>query len=56
MVFDFISANIDEVLLINLSANVFVLRDFNVHHKNWLTYSGGTDRPGELSNNFFYLK
>ena len=47
-VFDSISSNIDEVLSINPSANVFVFRDFNVHHKAWLTYSGGTDRPGEL--------
>ena len=31
---------------------MFVFRDFNVHHKDWLTYSGGTDRPGELCNNF----
>ena len=38
--------------LINLSANVFVFGDFNVHHKDWLTYSGGTDRPGELCYNF----
>ena len=30
------------------SANVFVFGDFNVHHKDWLTYSGGTDGPGEL--------
>ena len=50
-VFDSISSNIDEVLLINSSANVFVFRDFNVHHKEWLTYSGGTDRPGELCYN-----
>ena len=27
--------------------------DFNVHHKDWLTYSGGTDRPGKLCYNFF---
>ena len=47
-VFDPISSNIDEVLSINPSANVFVFGDFNVHHKDWLTYSGGTDRPGEL--------
>ena len=47
MVFDSISSNIDEVLSINPSA-VFVFRDFNVHHKDGLTYSGGTDRPGEL--------
>ena len=51
-VFDSISSNIDEVLLINPSANVFVFGDFNVHHKDWLTYSGGTDRPGELCYNF----
>ena len=47
-VFDSISSNIDEVLWINPSANVFVFGDFNVHNKDWLTYSGGTDRPGEL--------
>ena len=50
-VFDSISSNIHEVLSINLSA-VFVFGDFNVHHKHWLTYSGGTDRPGELCYNF----
>ena len=45
-VFDSISSNIDEVLSINPSANVFVFGDSNVHHKDWLTYSGGTDQPG----------
>ena len=25
--------------------------DFHVYHKDWLTYSGGTDRPGELCSN-----
>ena len=54
MVFDSISSNINEVLLINPSANVFVFEDFNVHHKDWLTYSGGTDRPGELCYNFCF--
>ena len=38
--FDSISANIDEVLSINPSANVFVFRDFNVDYNDWLTYSG----------------
>ena len=52
MVFDSISSNIDEVLLINPSANVFVFGDFNIHHKDWLTYSSGTDQPGELCYNF----
>ena len=51
-VFDSISCNIDEVLSINPSANVFVFGDFNIHHKDWLTYSGGTDRSGELCYNF----
>ena len=50
--FDSISSNIDEVLSINPSVNVFVFGDFNVHHKDWLTYSGGTDRPGELCYDF----
>ena len=54
-VFDTISSNIDEVLLVNPSANVFAFGDFNVHHKNWLTYSGGTDRPGEVCYNFSIL-
>ena len=48
LVFDSISSTIDEVLSINLSANVFVFEGFNVHPKGWLTYSGGTDRPGKL--------
>ena len=40
MIFDSILSNIDEVLLINPSSNVFV---FGAHHKDWVTYSGGTD-------------
>ena len=51
-VFESISSNIDEVLSINPSANVFFFADFNVHHKDWRTYSSGTDRPGELCYNF----
>ena len=31
---------------------MFVFGDFNVHHKDWLTYSGETDRSGELCYNF----
>ena len=46
-VLDSISSNIDELLSINPSA-VFVFGDLNVHHKDWVTYSGGTDRSGEL--------
>ena len=38
--FDSVSTNIDEVLLMNPSANVFVFGNFNLHHKDWLTYSG----------------
>ena len=51
-VFDSVSSNIDEVLSINPFANEFVFGDFNVHHKDWLTFSGGTDRAGELCYNF----
>ena len=51
-VFDSISSNIDEVLSMNPSADVFVFGDFNVHHKGWLTYSSRIDRPGELCYNF----
>ena len=47
-VFDSASSNIDEVLSINPSANVFDFGDFNFYHKDWLIYSGGTDRPGNL--------
>ena len=48
MLFYSISSNISEVFLISPSVNVFVFGDFIVHHKKWLTYSGGTDGPGEL--------
>ena len=51
-VFDSISSNTDDVLLTNPSANVFVFGDFKVRQKDWLIYSGGTDRPGELCRNF----
>ena len=51
-VFDSVSSNLEEVLLINPSADVFVFVDFNIHHKDWLTYSGGTDRLGDLCYNF----
>ena len=52
MVFDSLSFNINEVLSINPSANVFLFGNFNNHYKDWLTYFGGTDRPGELCYNF----
>ena len=53
MVFDSILSNIEEFLSVNPSANVFVFGDFNVHHKDWLTYTGGTNRRGEVCYNFF---
>ena len=28
------------------------MRFFNIHHMDWLTYSGETDRPDELYHNF----
>ena len=47
-VFDSISSNVDEVLLINPSANVFVFGTFKVHHQDLLTYSSGTDTLSDL--------
>ena len=44
MVSDSVSSNIDEFLSLNPSASVFVFGDFNIDHKDWFTYSGGTDR------------
>ena len=38
MVFYSISSNIDEVLSINPSVNVFVFGDFNIHYKDWLFF------------------
>ena len=51
MVFYSISSNIDQFLLVNPSAHVFFFGDFNVHHKDWLSYSGGTDRlfPSQMT-------
>ena len=52
-IFDSVSSNIDEVLAINLSANLFDFGDLNVYYKkHWLTCSDGTDGPGELCCNF----
>ena len=53
MAFYSISSNIDEVLSINPSTYVFVFRDLNIYHKDCLTYSHGTDRPGELCLIFY---
>ena len=50
-VFDSISFNIDEVRLINPSANVLSLETLTCIILDWLTYSGGTDRSGELCYN-----
>ena len=50
-IFESISSNIDEVLSVNPSANVFVFGGISVHHKDWKICSGGTDRHGELCYN-----
>ena len=52
MVFVSISSNVDEVLLIKPSTYVFIFGDFNIHHKDWLTYSGEADQLAELCYNF----
>ena len=38
--FDSVSSYKNEALSINPCANVFVFRDFSIHHKDWLTYPG----------------
>ena len=55
-VFNSISSNIDEFLLTNPTANVSFFG--GIHHKDWVTYSGGTDRPGgtELCCNVALLR
>ena len=52
-VFSVVSFDIDEALSIKAAPNIFVLEDFNVHHKDWLTYCGRTYRPGELCYNWW---
>ena len=49
-------SNIDEVLSINPSANVFVIAVFNVNHKDRPTYSSGTDRPINFLSQMTLLK
>ena len=41
-VFDTISSKINKVLF----------GDFSIHHKDWFTYSGGTDKPDGLCQNY----
>ena len=48
-IFDSISSYIVAVLQINSSADVLVFGNFNVHHNDWPTYFGGTDRSGDLT-------
>ena len=31
---------------------MFLFGDLNIRHKDWLTYSGGTDKPGKLCSDF----
>ena len=33
-------------------AYMCIFGDFNIYHKDLLTYTGGTGRPGELCYNF----
>ena len=52
LAFDGILCNKEEILSINPCSNVFVFGDFNIHHKDSLTYDGETNRIGELCHNF----
>ena len=50
-----ISSNIDEVLSINPSANVFIFGDFNIRHKDWLTFSIRVSDCESLVPGLYYL-
>ena len=50
MAFDAASSNKDEVLPTNPSASVFVFGDFNVPHRDWLTYSGKTAKISDKTS------
>ena len=52
--FNAISFDIDEVLAINLSPNVFSCSGFNVHQNNGLNYSDGTDTLGDPYYNLLH--
>ena len=52
IVSDTVSTSIDNALSVHPYTKIFACGDFSVHHKDWLTYSGVTDRPGELCCNF----
>ena len=51
-VFDTILSNAYGFLSTNPSANVFIFGDFNVYHKDWIIYSGETDRAGDIFYKF----
>ena len=50
-----VSSSIGKVFFISPSATVFAFGDFNIHHKGWLTYFGGTSEVKHsifISNGF----
>ena len=51
-VVDAISDSIDRVISLHPAAQVMVFGDFNVHHKEWLIHSHGTDAAGTSVYNF----
>ena len=46
--FDYLNSKIEHILSSNPFAEVTILGDFNVHHRQWLS-SNSTDRPGKLA-------
>ena len=51
-VIDSVSESIDKALIAHPSANIFVFGDFNVHHSDWLPFSGPTSASGIKTYNF----
>ena len=52
MIIDAISFKIDEAPSIFPSPNMFAVKVFNVHNKDWLTYTTAICRTGKLCDNF----
>ena len=49
--FDYLNSKIEHILSTHPFAEITILGDFNVHHRQWFS-SNSTDTPGELAFNF----
>jgi len=52
IVIDSVSESIDKALVAHPSANIFIFGDFNIHHSEWLPFSGPTSEAAINTFNF----